>query len=86
MKDKILTFIGFDPVDNGKWLIETRDNYTYVNYQEDEFTQVIFGYVIRQNDGKYKAFQGLDEETAKYFDSIEDGVAYVKSFKEKVRA
>ena len=39
-----VTYVGFNPNDNNKWFIETRGSYTYVNYQEDEFTQVIFGY------------------------------------------
>lgn len=81
-----VTYTGFNPIDNGKWLIETKDNYTYVNFQDDEFSQTIFGYVIRQNDGKYKAFRGLDEKTTKYFDTVDDGIVYVKSFKEKERA
>lgn len=43
-----VTYVGFNPNDNNKWLIETRGSYTYVNYQKDEFTQVIFGYVIKE--------------------------------------
>lgn len=52
-----------------------------MNYQEDEFTQVIFGYVIKQSNGKYKASYGLDEKSEKYFDTVDDGIKYVKSFK-----
>lgn len=80
-----ITYVGFNPSNNNKWILETRGNYTYVNYQEDEFTQVIFGYVIRQNNGKYKAFHGLDEKNAKYFDTVDDGIEYVKSFKKENR-
>jgi len=75
-----ITYVGFDPNDNNKWIIETKGNYTYVTYQEDEFTQVIFGYVIKQNDGKYKARYGLDENSSKYFETLDDGIEYVKSF------
>lgn len=52
-------------------------------YQKDEFTQVIFGYVIEQKNGKYKAFHGLDDKNAKYFETVEDGIKYVKSFAKK---
>lgn len=79
-----VTYVGFDSSDNNKWIIETRGNYTYVNYQENEFTQVIFGYVIRQDDGKYKASHGLDEKSEKYFDTVDDGIKYVKSFKKEM--
>lgn len=75
-----VTYIGFNPNDNNKWIIETRGNYTYVNYQKDEFTQVIFGYVIKQNNGKYIASHGLDKKSEKYFDTVDEGIEYVKSF------
>lgn len=76
-------YVGFNPSDNDKWIVETRGTYTYVNYQKDEFTQVIFGYVIEQKNGKYKAFHGLDDKNAKYFEMVEDGIKYVKSFAKK---
>lgn len=76
-------YVGFNPSDNDKWIVETRGTYTYVNYQKDEFTQVIFGYVIEQKNGKYKAFHGLDDKNAKYFETVEDGSKYVKSFAKK---
>lgn len=76
-------YVGFNPSDNDKWIVETRGTYTYVNYQKDEFTQVIFGYVIEQKNGKYKAFHGLDDKNAKYFETVEDGIKYVKSFAKK---
>lgn len=76
-----VTYIGFDPNNNNKWIIETRGDYTYVTFQEDEFSQVIFGYVIKQNNGKYKARYGLDEKSSKYFETVDDGIKYVKSFK-----
>lgn len=66
---------------NEGWNGKDYMDYTYVNYQKDEFTQVIFGYVIKQSNGKYKAFHGLDENDAKYFDTVDDGIKYVKSFK-----
>ena len=40
---------------------------------------MIFGYVVRQTNGKYKAWLGLDESSEKYFANVEDGIKYVKS-------
>lgn len=77
----MLTYTGFDDVNNGTFVIETKGDWTYVNYQRDEFTQVIVGYVVKQIDGRYKAFQ-LDDRTIKYFDSLDGGVEYIKSLKE----
>lgn len=83
-QDGLITYTGYDPENNGKWVIETSEiwtNYTYCNYQEDEFTQVIFGYVVKQDNGKYKAFKAI-EENVKYFDTVEQGIEYIKSLKE----
>ena len=79
-QDGLITYIGFDTENNGKFIVETKGSWTYVNYQEDEFTQVIFGYVVKQNDERYKAFQ-LGDRNVKYFDSADDGVEYIKSLK-----
>ena len=86
-----VTYIGFDADDNGKFIVTTNGDWTYVNYQEDEFTQVIFGYVVKQSDGKYKAFQlgtmetNFKDRNVKYFDLVADGVEYIKSLKETKR-
>lgn len=83
----LITYVGFDTDNNGKFIVETKGNWTYVNYQEDEFTQVIFGYVVKQDNGKYKAFQlgtfetNFNDRNVKYFDFVEDGVEYIKSLK-----
>ena len=76
----MIEFVGFNTKDNGNFIIETKGDWTYVNYQKDEFTQVIVGYVVKQNDGRYKAFQ-LDERNVKYFESVSDGIEYIKSLK-----
>ena len=82
-----VTYTGFDTEDNGKFIVETKGEWTYINYQENEFTQVIFGYVVKQDDGKYKAFQlgmfetNFKDRNVKYFDSVTDGVEYIKSLK-----
>lgn len=86
-QDGLITYTGFDTDNNGKFVVETKGNWTYVNYQEDEFTQVIFGYVVCQDSGKYKAFQlgtfetNFKDRNIKYFDSADDGVEYIKSLK-----
>lgn len=92
MKAKIqsngVTYTGFDTEDNGKFIVTTKSDWTYVNYQENEFTQVVFGYVVKQNDGRYKAYQlgtmetNFKDRNVKYFDSVADGVEYIKSLKE----
>ena len=82
-----VTYTGFDTEENGKFIVETKGEWTYINYQENEFTQVIFGYVVKQDDRKYKAFQlgtfetNFKDRNVKYFDSVVDGVEYIKSLK-----
>ena len=87
IQEGLITYIGFDTDNNGKFIVETRGDWTYVNYQEDEFIQVIFGYVVKQDNGKYKAFQlgtfetNFNDRNVKYFDFVEDGVEYIESLK-----
>ena len=87
MQSNGVTYVGFNIEDNGKFIVETKGDWTYVNFQENEFTQIIFGYVVRQNDGRYKAFQlgtmetNFNDRNVKYFDSVTDGVEYIKSLK-----
>ena len=82
-----VTYVGFNIEDNGKFIVETKGDWTYVNFQENEFTQVIFGYVVKQDDGKYKSFQlgtfetNFKDRNVKYFDSVVDGVEYIKYLK-----
>ena len=84
-QDGLVSYVGFDTENNGKFIIETKGSWTYVNYQEDGFTQGVFGYVVKQNDGRYKAFQlgtmetNFNDRNVKYFDSVTDGVEYIKS-------
>lgn len=80
LKNGQVTYIGFDKKNNNKWLVETRGSWTYVNFQENEFTQVIFGYVVRQENGTYKAFQSGDRNM-KFFNNVNDGIEYIKSLK-----
>ena len=79
-QDGLVSYMGFDTENNGKFIVETKGSWTYVNYQEDGFTQVILGYVVKQNDGRYKAFQ-FGDRNVKYFDLICDGVEHIKSLK-----
>ena len=79
-QEGLITYTGFDTDNNGKFVVETKGSWTYVNYQENEFTQVIFGYVVKQNDGRYKAYQ-FGDRNVKYFNLVDDGVEYIKSLK-----
>lgn len=84
MKTKIekgqITYVGFDEKNNDCWLIETRGNWTYVNYQENEFTQLIVGYVVKQKDGTYQCFQ-FAARNIKCLNTMEEGIEYIKSLK-----
>lgn len=86
-QDGLITYIGFDTDNNGKFVVHTKGDWTYVNFQEDDFIQVIFGYVVRQDSGKYKAFQlgtfesNFKDRNVRYFDLLDDGVEYIKSLK-----
>ena len=79
-QDGLVTYVGFDIENNKKFIIETQGSWTYVKYQENEFAQVIFGYVVKQDNGKYKAYQ-FGDRNVKYFDTVDDGVKYIKSLK-----
>jgi hypothetical protein len=74
----LVTYTGFDTENNGKFSVDTKGNWTYVNYQKHEFLQVICGYVVKQDDGRHKAYQ-LGDRNVKYFDLVDDGVEYIKS-------
>lgn len=80
-----VTYTGYDHKNNGKFIVERgKGTYTYVSYQNDEFTKTICGYVVKQNDDTYKAFQlgtfetDFKDRNVKFFDSLEDGVHYMK--------
>lgn len=56
-KDGAISFIGYDTENNGKFIVEKgslNSDWTYVNYQKDGFTQVIFGYVVKQEGCIFK--------------------------------
>ena len=84
----LITYTGFDTENNGKFVVETKGNWTYVSYQKDEFTQVIIGYVVKQDNGRYKTFRlgtfesNFKDRNIRYFDLFDDGVEYMKSLKE----
>lgn len=87
VQNGLITYTGFDTDNNGKFVVETKGNWTYVNFQEDEFTRVIFGYVVKQDNGKYKTFQlgnfesNFKDRNVKYFDFVEEAVEFIKSLK-----
>ena len=48
IQDGLVTYIGFHANKNKKFIVETKGNWTYINYQKDEFTRIICGYVVKQ--------------------------------------
>jgi len=72
-----VTYTGFDPSHNDSWIVEERGGWTYVIYQEDEFARIISGYVVRQPDGRYRAFDCM-ETYNKVFDDKENAIEFVK--------
>ena len=43
IQDGLVTYIGFHANKNKKFIVETKGNWTYINYQKDEFTRIICG-------------------------------------------
>ena len=72
-----VTYVGFDPSHNGSWVVEEKGDWTYVIYQRDAFTRIISGYVVRQPDGQYRAFNCM-ETYNKAFDDKENAIEFVK--------
>lgn len=72
-----VTYRGFDPKDNGSWIIEEKNDWTYVCFQKDAFTRAITGYVVRQPNGKYNAFNCM-RTYDKSFDDKQNAIAFVK--------
>lgn len=72
----MVEYIGFDKEDDGKFIVKLSklNGWSYVNYQLDEQTQVIVGYIIPQSDGSYLAQCGCCDETPKKFINVQDGV------------
>ena len=72
-----VTYTGFDPSHNDSWVVEEKGDWTYVIYQRDAFTRIISGYVVRQPDGQYRAFNCM-ETYNKAFDDKENAIEFVK--------
>lgn len=45
LTDGVITYTGYDPSNNGKILIETKGDWTYITYQRGAFEQAIYGYI-----------------------------------------
>ena len=81
-----VTYRGFDPKDNGSWVIEEKGEWTYVCYQRDAFTKVISGYVVKQERGEYRAFDCM-ETYNKLFNDKQDAIRFVqKKYEEEKEA
>lgn len=72
-----VTYIGFDPKDNNSWIIEEKNDWTYVCYQIGGFTRAISGYVVKQTDGKYRAFNCM-ETYNELFSDKQDAIKFVQ--------
>ena len=84
IQDGLVTYIGFHANKNKKFIVETKGNWTYINYQKDEFTRIICGYVVKHDDGRYRTHRlgtfdtNFKDRNVGYFDSLKDGIAYMK--------
>lgn len=84
IQDGLVTYIGFDTNENRKFIVETKGDWTYINYQKDEFTRIICGYVVKQDNGRYRTHRlgtfdtNFKDRNIGYFDSLKDGIAYMK--------
>ena len=74
----------FTQTNDNEVIIEgSKDDY-YLNYQKDEFTRIICGYVVKQDDGRYRTHRlgtfdtNFKDRNVGYFDSLKDGIAYMK--------
>ena len=78
IQDGLVTYIGFHANKNKKFIVETKGNWTYINYQKDEFTRIICGYVVKQDDGRYRTHRlgtfdtNFKDRNVGYFDSLKD--------------
>lgn len=65
-----VTWTGFDPLDNGKCIIDTNSRgWTYINYQDNEWSQSIFGYVVANERGSnhWKYLSREDQSITGYY-------------------
>lgn len=64
-----VTYTGFDPDDNGKIIINTKGDWTYIDYQKNEWGQVIFGYIVANTHGfeKWKYLPREDQNKTGYY-------------------
>lgn len=64
-----------------KWIIKAEEKWMFVFYEFDESTKVLFGHILKQDDGTYKAFPFCDKRIG-FFDNMKDAINYIKSVKE----
>lgn len=64
-----------------KWIIKAEEKWMFVFYKFDESTEVLFGYISKQDDGTYKAFPFGDKRIGFCVDAA-DAINYIKSLKE----
>ena len=64
-----------------KWIIKAEEKWMFVFYVFDESTEVLFGHILKQDDGTYKAFPFCNKRIG-FFDNMKDAINYIKSIKE----
>ena len=64
-----------------KWIIKAEEKWMFVFYVFDESTEVLFGHILKQDNGTYKAFPFCNKRIG-FFDNMKDAINYIKSVKE----
>lgn len=64
-----------------KWIIKAEEKWMFVFYVFDESTEVLFGHILKQDDGTYKAVPFSGKRIG-FFDNTKDAINYIKSLKE----
>lgn len=64
-----------------KWIIKAEEKWMFVFYIFDESTEVLFGHILKQDDGTYKAVP-FGGKRIGFFDNMKDAINYIKSVKE----
>ena len=81
-----VTFCGFEKDDNGKIIVEDKEDYndyTYVMEQRNAFERAIIGYVIKADEGRYKS-KWCDCTFTRGGDIVGDVINYFDDKKESV--
>ena len=80
----LVTIIGYNTLDNGKFVLKDKGDKTFVKYQFDSFNQRTVGYVEWVGYWLYKTVIPLDflnvDKDINYFFTREEGIEYLKQY------